>query len=127
MKTNIQDPTDNIEIDGLNNSDTEDLECSITWDIAISKGPHAASLAINIERIEIDYIYCDPDATTRREEGTGAVISTPEDEQVRLIIVPFEKGWDVTVKVDDGFDHISEIAPKWVQVDEYKKQVTVGF
>lgn len=128
MRTEIDDPKNNVYISGVYYSDTGDLSCAVTWDIDVSKGPKAASLSIRIEHIKISYRYMHPDSIVRIEDLTGAATVSPPEEDVSIDVNPAEdSAWDVSVVVEDGFDTVGDIAPKFVNADEQNKKVVVYF
>ncbi len=128
MRTEIDDPKNNVDISGVYYSDMSDLSCAVTWDIDVCKGPKAASLSIRIEHVEISYIYRHPDSIVRIEDLTGAATVSPPEKDVSIDVNPMEDSeWDVSVVVEDGFDTVGDIAPKFVNADEQNKKVVVYF
>lgn len=125
MKTQLTDPTVNLDIDGvtLTSEWISDVTCDITWDATLHKGESGASIAINVSKVEISY-------TIESDRGTmydGFLVADEPDEEVELTIINFAQGWEISARCDEGLSLNSDIVPVFVQVDEEKKRVLVYF
>lgn len=125
MKTQLTDPTVNLDIDGvtLTSEWISDVTCDVTWDATLHKGESGASIAINVSKVEISY-------TIESDRGTmeeGVWVAAEPDEEVELTIINFAQGWEISARCDEGLSLNSDIVPVFVQVDEEKKRVLVYF
>ena len=125
MKTQLTDPTVNLDIDGvtLTSEWISDVTCDVTWDATLHKGESGASIAINVSKVEISY-------TMESERGTmrdGFWVAAEPDEEVELTIINFAQGWEITAKCEDGLSLTADIVPIAVDVNTSSKKVVVYF
>lgn len=125
MTTQITNPSDNVEIDGLINSNTTDLHCEVTWDVSIRKGDHAATINITIQRVEIGYTPIDENGRWDGEPDASVSDYIADEEPVSIVVTDQHTAWTIEVDMSDGLE--SDVAPKWVNVSERDRTITVGF
>ena len=125
MKTQLTDPTVNLDIDGvtLTSEWISDVTCDVTWDATLHKGVSGASIAINVSKVEISYTI-ESDRGTMRD---GFWVAAEPDEEVELTIINFAQGWEISAKCEDGLSLTADIAPIAVDVDTSGKKVVVCF
>lgn len=125
MTTQITNPSDNVEVDGLINSNTTDLHCEVTWDVLIRKGDYAATINITIQRVEIGYTPIDEDGRWDGEFDSSVSNYKADEEPVSIVVTDQHTAWTIEVDMSDGLE--SDVAPKWVNVSERDRTITVGF